>query len=162
MVNLDSPGWRANLLRLGELTGGEIGSYQRFVQALEERRAFFKAQGAVATDHAAVSADTETLSSVEAEAIFQRALHGAADAADAARFTAHLLSESARMSVADGLVMQLHAHALRNHHLSLFANFGADKGADMPVAGEFTRALRPLLNRFGSRPAPAIDRVHAG
>jgi glucuronate isomerase len=152
VVNLDSPNWLANLARLGELTGQPVDSYRRYLQALENRRAFFKANGAVATDHASVSADTERLSDTEAEAIFQRARQGAATAADAARFTAHMLDENARLSVEDGLVMQLHTHVLRNHNAAVYAAFGADKGADIPVAGEVTRALRPLLNRYGNDP----------
>ncbi len=152
VVNLDTPRWSANIALLGQRTGRAVGSYAGFVRALEDRRAFFKAHGAVATDHAAVQADTETLSDAEAEAIFQRALRGTPKPDDAARFTAHMLSESARMSVEDGLVMQLHAHVLRNHNPAIFEAFGPDKGADIPVPGEFTRALRPLLNRFGNDP----------
>ena len=61
-----------------------------------------------------------------------------------------MLMEMARMSVEDGLVMQMHAGALRNHNEHIFARFGADKGADLPVATEFTRNLHPLLNAFGN------------
>ncbi len=152
VVNLDAPGWRENMTRLGALTGRDVTGYRAFLQALEQRRAFFKAQGALAADHAAVTANTETLADPEAEAVFQRALQGRATPADAERFTAHMLSESARMSVEDGLVMQLHVHVLRNHHSAVLEGFGADKGGDIPVQGEFTRALRPLLNRFGADP----------
>ncbi|MCC7358548.1 MAG: glucuronate isomerase [Anaerolineales bacterium] len=152
VIALDAPGWREHLERLAELSGVAIGGYAAFIQALEIRRAFFKTQGAVAADHAALSADTEGLTAAAADRLFQRALRGQANAADAARFTAHMLGESARMSVDDGLVMQLHAHALRNHHWAVYETFGADKGADIPVRGEFTRALRPLLKRFGADP----------
>lgn len=48
--------------------------------------------------------------------------------------------------------MQLHAGVLRDHNLSLHAAFGPDKGGDIPVATEFTKNLRPLLNEFGSVP----------
>ncbi|MCS6828466.1 MAG: glucuronate isomerase, partial [Caldilinea sp.] len=58
----------------------------------------------------------------------------------------------ARMSVEDGLVMQLHIGSFRNHNTELYEHFGPDMGADIPVASEFTRNLRPLLNRFGSHP----------
>jgi NAD(P)-dependent dehydrogenase (short-subunit alcohol dehydrogenase family) len=58
-------------------------------------------------------------------------LRGEANEDDATRFTAHMLMEFARMSVEDGLVMQLHV--------------GSDAGADIPVATEWTRNLRPLL-----------------
>ena len=67
-------------------------------------------------------------------------------------FSGHMLVESARMSIEDGLVMQLHAGAYRNHNTTIFERFGPDQGADIPVRGEFTRNLRPLLNKFGNDP----------
>ena len=127
-------------------------SYRAFIQALENRRAFFKSMGATATDHAAQTAYTEELTDAEAEAIFQRALSGQATADDAARFTGHMLMESARMSIEDGLVMQFHPGSCRNHNPLIFERFGLDKGADIPVQGEFTRNLRPLLNKYGNDP----------
>jgi glucuronate isomerase len=63
-----------------------------------------------------------------------------------------MLAEMARMSADDGLVMQLHVGSLRNHHTRVYERFGLDAGADIPVESEFTRALRPLLNRFGAHP----------
>lgn len=152
LVNLDTPNWRGNIQALGELCGYDIKDYSFFIQALEERRSFFREMGATATDHAALTAFTESLSQREAEAIFERALRGAASAGDAQRFTGHMLIEMARMSVEDGLVMQLHVGSLRNHDPDLQARFGPDMGADIPIASEWTRNLRPLLTRFGSDP----------
>jgi glucuronate isomerase len=152
VVNLDTPHWRQNIDLLARVSGVDVKDYASFVQTLEQRRAFFKSMGAVATDHAALAADTVTLAPAEAEALFQRALQGQADAADAARFTAHMLVEMARMSVEDGLVMQLHPGSLRNHNPLVFERFGPDRGGDIPVRTEYTRALRPLLERFGNDP----------
>jgi glucuronate isomerase len=152
VVNLDAPGWRQNLDALGTLTGTEIGSYRAYIAALENRRAFFKSMGARATDHAALTALTERLPEPQAEALFQRALRGQAGPADAQAFTAHMLMEMARMSLDDGLVMQLHPGSLRNHHTGYWQRFGPDKGVDIPVATEYTRALRPLLNAYGTDP----------
>jgi glucuronate isomerase len=127
-----------------------VRDYRTFIQALEQRRTFFKQMGATATDHAAITAHTERLSDGEAEDIFARALMGAADASDAAQFTAHMLNEMARMSREDGLVMQLHIGSLRNHNRTIFERFGRDMGADIPVATEFTRGLQPLLNAYAN------------
>jgi len=63
-----------------------------------------------------------------------------------------MLIEMARMSVDDDLVMQLHPGALRDHNRVVFEHFGADKGGDIPVATEYTRNLRPLLDEFGNDP----------
>jgi glucuronate isomerase len=128
-----------------------IVDYRTYIAALEQRRHFFKEMGATATDHSAQSAYTERLSEREADAIFQRALKGEASSEDAYRFTGHMLTELARMSAEDGLVMQLHIGSLRDHNPDLFQRFGRDKGADIPIATEFTRNLKPLLDLYGRR-----------
>jgi glucuronate isomerase len=150
VVNLDTPEWRANLELLSERTGIYIHDYRTFIQALEQRRAFFRSLGAVASDHGASSPYTTRLRGDEANFIFQRALRGAISADEAQRFTGHMLVESARMSVEDGLVMQLHVGSLRDHNPTLLRRFGRDKGADIPQAAEFTRNLKPLLDAFGN------------
>src|SRR4030042_5530493 len=58
--------------------------------------------------------------------------------------------ESARMSIEDGVVMQFHTGSFRNHNPLIFERVGLDKGADIPIQGEFTRNLRPLLNKYGN------------
>ncbi len=150
LVNLLAPGWRGNVEALGQVAGIDVTSYATFVQALEARRAFFRRMGATATDHAAETAATGELSPVGADAIFQRALSGQATAGDAQRFTAHMLVEFARMSIEDGLVMQLHVGSVRNHNRVLFERFGPDMGCDIPTRSEFTHNLRPLLDRYGN------------
>ena len=152
VVNLLTAGWRDHIHTLSEVSGITIHSYTTFIQALENRRQFFKQMGAKATDHAAVSAYTAELSASEADAIFQRALQGKATEEDAHRFTAHLMMENARMSIEDGLVMQFHVGSIRNHNQRVFTGFGADKGADIPERSEFTHNLRPLLNKYGNDP----------
>jgi glucuronate isomerase len=150
VVNLDTPDWRAQISRLSQLSGVDVHDFATFIHALEERRDFFKTMGAVATDHAAQTPFTARLSPGEAEQIFQRALRGATTAEDATRFTGHMLMEMARMSVEDGLVMQLHPGSLRNHNDWVYHRFGRDKGADIPIAVDFTRGLLPLLNQYGN------------
>ncbi len=151
-VALDAPGWRAALAELEAAAGREIGDYPAFVEALADRRAAFKAAGATATDHATTSADTTRLSPGEASALFALALAGSVSPAEARRFEAHMLNESARMSTDDGLVMQLHVGSVRDHNGPLAALFGRDIGGDIPVATDWTRGLRPLLEAHGNDP----------
>ncbi len=150
VTNLEAIGWRENISRLEEAAHVTIISYASFIRALENRRAYFKEVGATATDHAALYAHTERLSAQEAETIFARALKGQSEKDDAARFTAHMLMELARMSLEDGLVMQLHVGSFRNHNEQLFRRFGPDKGADIPISTEWTRGLHALLNAYGN------------
>jgi glucuronate isomerase len=156
VVALDAAGWREALSRLGAAAEREIGDYASFLDALAERRAAFKALGATATDHAATSADTTRLAEGEAAAIFALALAGVVSHDDARRFEAHMLNEFARMSSDDGLVMQLHVGSLRDHNRPLAERFGRDIGADIPVATDWTRGLRPLLEACGNDPGFAV------
>jgi glucuronate isomerase len=152
VIDLLRPGWVESIDALSDVSGVDVCSFATFVEALERRREDFKALGATATDQSAESALTVELSSRDTGAIFQRALRGEASPDDARRFTAHMVVESARMSVDDGLVMQFHVGSLRNYDRAVYARFGRDKGFDIPRATEFARSLRPLLNRFGSDP----------
>ena len=152
VINLSTAGWHDHVNALGKVSKIAVDSYPKFIAALENRREFFKTMGAKATDHAALTPHTEELSRQEAEAIFQKALKGQAGEGDAARFTAHMLMESARMSVEDGLVMQLHPGSLRNHNPLLYERFGPDRGGDIPIQTEYTRNLKPLLNKYGNDP----------
>ncbi len=106
--------------------------------------------GATATDHGVVEPHTEVVHVGDAEHLFGRAVRGEATLADQRRWEAYLLMAMARLSLDDGLVMQVHAGALRDHNLPLFEKYGPDIGGDIPVATEFTRNLRPLLNQFGN------------
>jgi glucuronate isomerase len=150
VVNLLAPGWRDNIDSLSQVSGISVSSYKDYVRALEDRRTYFRSLGAKATDQSAQSAYTAELSPSEAEAIFQRALSGKATAEDTRRFTGHMIMESARMSIDDGLVMQLHVGSVRNHNQVIFDAFGPDMGCDIPERSEFTHNLRPLLSKYGN------------
>jgi glucuronate isomerase len=150
LFRIAATGWPSELTRFERAAGGKIGSCARLMTAVAKRRAAFKAMGATATDHAVVVPHTERLDDEEAERIFSKAVLRAATDEDQARFEAHLVMEMARMSVDDGLVMQLHAGSLRDHNELVSRRFGADRGGDIPVATEFTRNLRPLLNAYGN------------
>jgi glucuronate isomerase len=150
VVHLDAVGWREQIERLAMVSGIDVVDYSSFIRALEQRRAFFKSMGATATDHACLTPYTARLTHGEASAVFDHALRGDAGAADAARFDAHMLIEMARMSAEDGLVMQIHAGSRRDYDASLYARFGPDKGADIPVATDWTANLHALLNGYGN------------
>lgn len=156
VVNIDLPcgeSWRREIEELSAASCVEITDYLSYIQALEKRRAFFQELGAVATDHSARTPYTARLSGSEAQAIFGRALAGEATAEDAERFTGHMFMEFARMSAEDGLVMQLHIGSLRGHNPVVAERFGPiDKGADIPIATEWTKNLGPLLGEYANHP----------
>jgi len=152
-IDILHAGWADEIARISDLSKIDISTYERYIRALQNRRAHFKSLGATATDHAVEVPWTASLSQEEAASIFDRALQKTASAADARAFTAHMLMEMARMSVDDGLVMQLHPGSARNHNQDVFERFGPDQGADIPLPTEYTRNLSALLNRFGNERA---------
>ena len=135
---------------LGRAADTDTGGYKGFVAALEDRRRYFVAHGAVSADHSHPDVGTAPLEPAEAERIFAAARAGSAAPDEATALRRHLLLEMARMSVDDGLVMTLHPGVYRNHHAPTAERFGADVGCDIPVAVELTRALQPLLERYGT------------
>jgi glucuronate isomerase len=149
LVHIGVPGWRDHLAALSQVTHQEIGDYRSYLQALEVRRADFRSLGAVASDLSAQTAFTCRLAEREVEGIFQRALNGTASPGDNLRFSGHMVCELARMSAEDGLVMQFHVGAYRNHSQAVFRAYGPDNGFDMPTQVEWTHNLKPLLDAFG-------------
>ncbi|WP_394010525.1 glucuronate isomerase [Xanthobacter tagetidis] len=144
-------GFRDNLAKLGDMTGEDTFSYQGYLEAHRKRRAFFKSFGATSSDHGHPTAATFDLDPVEAEALFRRVTGNApVSAEDAELFRGQMLTEMAAMSLDDGLVLQIHPGALRNHNGAVFARHGRDMGADVPTATDYVHALRPLLERFGN------------
>jgi glucuronate isomerase len=152
VFRIAAPEWKSELDKLASATGSDIGDYRSFIKALEDRRAHFRSLGATATDHAVLEPYTERLSDVAAESLFAAALSGSATDEDQRGFEAHMMMESARMSVDDGMVMQLHPGAFRDYNTTVFERFGRDKGADIPIATEYTRNLRNLLESYGNEP----------
>ena len=150
VVKIGLTEWRSEIDALSKASGIDVNSYLRFIQAMENRREYFKSMGAVSTDYDACSPYTHRLTELEVENIFQRALKDEADKDDAAAFLAHMLMEMARMSVEDGLVMQMHTGIFRNHNESIMEKFGPDMGGDIPVQVEFTQNLHELLNCYGN------------
>ncbi|HTY49172.1 MAG TPA: glucuronate isomerase [Steroidobacteraceae bacterium] len=152
VVDPEYEGFGQALAQLASLTGEDTGSYRGYLAALRTRRAYFASMGATSTDHGHPSAATADLSGRAAEALFARVTAPGFTPQEAERFRAHMLTVMADMSVEDGLVMQLHPGSFRNHNTALFHRFGRDRGADIPVAMDYVRALKPLLDRHGNDP----------
>jgi glucuronate isomerase len=156
VVDPEFEGFARNLELLAALTGENTASYKGYLNAHRQRRAFFKSMGATSTDHGHPTAATLDLGEREAEALFNRVTARNVSAADAEHFRAHMLTVMAGMSLEDGLVMQIHPGSFRNHNAQLFARFGRDKGADIPMRTDYVAGLRPLLSRYGNHPMLSI------
>ena len=152
VLDPEHPDFRKNVEELGALTYKDVAKWKGYLTAIACRRAFFKEHGATATDHGHRTAQTANLSAVAAQTLLDRALKGSISAEEAELFRAQMLTEMARMSCDDKLVMQLHPGVWRNHKPLLLERYGRDKGADLPMRTDFVSALKPLLDVFGNNP----------
>ncbi len=149
VVDPDFEGFADNLVRLSQMTGEDCQSWRGYLAAHRQRRAAFAARGATSTDHGHPTALTADLPPAQAEALFRKVCRGDFTPEEAELFRGQMLTEMAAMSLEDGLVMQIHPGSFRNHNARVFAQFGRDKGADIPSRTDYVRALKPLLDRFG-------------
>jgi len=147
-----SPAWIESVDRLGAVSGVDTGSYAGWVAAMENRRAYFKAHGAVSTDHSHRDARVEPITTTEAGRLYASARAGQITLEEADTLRRNFMFEQARMAADDGLVMTMHPAVHRNHHLGTFERYGADVGVDIPMQVEFTNAVAPMLSAFGTSP----------
>jgi glucuronate isomerase len=150
VVDPEFANFAANIDELGRQTDEDTATWRGYLNALRQARARFITLGCTATDHGHPTPLTADLSTHEAESLFARVLAGSADAHQQELFRAQMLTEMARMSLDDGLVMQIHPGSVRNHNLALYERYGRDIGADIPQPTNYVHALHPLLNRFGN------------
>jgi glucuronate isomerase len=152
VVDAEYTGFQENLKKLGEVSGEDVSTWKGYLAALRSRRAYFKKNGATATDHGHLTAQTADLPLAEAEKLYSRIYSGNTHPGDVELFQAQMLTELAGMSVEDGLTMQIHPGSVRNYNKQVYEKFGRDKGADIPSPTEYVRALRPLLSKYGNEP----------
>lgn len=152
VVDPEFEGFAQNIERFGELAGTDATTWNGYLEAHRIRRAFFKSYGATSSDHGHPTARTENFSQADAAALFAKALAGRCTADEADAFRGHMLTEMARMSLEDGLVLQIHPGSFRNHSAGTMAKHGRDKGFDIPTRTDYVRALKPLLDAVGMEP----------
>jgi glucuronate isomerase len=150
VVDPEFDGFGGNLEKFADITGCDAFSWVGYLEAHRKRRAYFKEHGATSTDHGHPSAQTADLSPENAEKLFRKITSTKFTEGDAELFRAQMLTEMARMSLDDGLVMQIHPGSMRNHNPGIHARFGRDMGADIPTRTDYVHALKPLLDRFGN------------
>lgn len=149
VVDPEFEGFAQNISQLGELTSEDTHSWTGYLNAHRARRAYFQEFGATATDHGHPTARTANLSQQDAEALFNKVIVGKYNADEADLFRGQMLTEMARMSLDDGLKMQIHPGSYRNHSAHVFAQYGRDKGFDIPSRTDYVGNLKPLLDAVG-------------
>jgi glucuronate isomerase len=150
VVDPEFAGFAERIATMGEQAGEDTTTWNGYLNALATARERFRKLGCTATDHGHPTARTADLPADEAAALFTKVRSGRADAAEQELFRAQMLTEMARMSLEDGLVMQIHPGSVRNHNRFVYERYGRDMGADIPGTTDYVHALRPLLDRFGN------------
>lgn len=150
VVDPDFAGFKDLIAKMGEQTGENTSTWSGYLNALRKARTRFKELGCTSTDHGHPTAQTADLSAQDASALFSKVLSGKATAEEKEQFRAQMLTEMAQMSLEDGLVMQIHPGAVRNHNRKILEKYGRDMGADIPSPTNYVHALQPLLNKVGN------------
>ncbi len=150
VVDPDFDDFHENIQQLGVAAGEDVSSWRGYLTALRQSRLRFKKMGCTATDHGHPTPATANLDQQEASRLFDLVIAGDSSAIEREMFRAQMLTEMAKMSLDDGLVMQIHPGSLRNHNAALYRKFGRDMGGDIPTQTEYVRNLRPLLERMGN------------
>ncbi len=148
VIDAEYAGFLGNIEKLGEITGEDIGTWKGYLNALRNRRAFFKSMGATATDHGHLTAQTADLDPSTAAALYGRILSGRSVPEEQQIFQAQMLTEMAGMSVEDGLTMQLHPGSVRNHNRKRLRKIRPRQ-----------RRRHALAHRVRPRPPPPAQQV---
>jgi glucuronate isomerase len=156
VMDPEAEGFAENVVRFGEIAGEDVGTLAGYLRAHQNRRAFFRTHGATATDHGHRHATTLNLSESELATLYTKALLGQCDPAEADAFRGAMLVEMARMSLDDGMVLQLHPGVFRNHNDAVMTRFGPNMGADIPAPTDYVTALKPLLDAHGNDPRLSV------
>jgi glucuronate isomerase len=150
VVDPEFYGFAESILKLGDQNGEDSSTWTGYLNALRKARLRFKTLGCTSTDHGHLTAETADLPDAEAASLFDTVFAGKADSRQKTLFQAQMLTEFARMSLDDGLVMQIHPGSVRNHNPLVYKKYGRDVGSDIPLSINYVEALRPMLSRFGN------------
>ncbi len=142
LVDANNPGFITALDRFAELTSTDAWTWKGYLDAHRQRRAQFKSAGALAISQFALAARTADLPAEDAEKLFAKIVSRDFSPAEGDLFRAQMATEMARMSLDDGLVLQLHLDTPPVH----------DPEQKVPPPMPSVDGLLPLLQRFRGEP----------
>ena len=135
---------------LAERSGIDIGDdFDRYLDALRQRRDFFHSVGCRLSDHGTDTFYAADYTTAEVAAALQRLRSGKPLERDAiVRFKSAMLYELAAMNAEKGWVQQFHFGAMRNNNTRMFQTLGPDIGFDSIGDLEVARPMARLLDRL--------------
>ncbi len=149
VIDPDFDNFKENIDKFGEITNEDTTTWTGYLNAHRKRREYFISLGTTASDHGLSTANTADLNNEEASKLFEKVITKIANSHEKELFRAQMLTEMAKMSIEDGLVMQIHPGSHRNHNKNILDIFGRDKGFDIPQRTSYVDVLKPLLSRYG-------------
>lgn len=152
----DKASFARSLDTFAQITGCDLDTWDSYLQAHRIRRAEFRRHGAIATDHGTPTPQTADLTRVDCEALYALVRKGPVSADQAELFRAQMLTEMAKMSVEDGMTMQIHPGSVRDYNPRVLSRFGNNMGYDIPGQVDFVTGLKPLLDAVGDVPGLKI------
>lgn len=144
--------WGKKVEELGEVAGVDATTYAGFTEAMRRRRQYFKAHGAVLSDHSHADVRTDRLSDTEVNRLFKQAMAGNITPEEGTLLRRHFFADQVEMAQEDGLVMTVHPHVHRDYDPQNLAQYGVNIGCDIPAKAEFAVDLKSLLNKYGNNP----------
>jgi len=148
-MRINQPGFVPHVQKLEELTGLKINTFEKFIEALNMRMAFFNEMGARESDHALDYVPYVPATPAEIEAIFQKGLKQEEISWDELQqYLTAFMMEMGKGYKKYNWVMQLHYGCKRNNNSKMFEKLGADTGFDcisnVAPASELTNFLDAL------------------
>ena len=149
-LTVDQPHmFNAWIKRLEAASDMDVDGYSRFLEAIEQRHAFFHSVGCRLSDHGLEQPYAESFKRSEIERIFDDARQlRAVNRNDSLKFKSALLVELAEMDAGRNWTQQFHFGALRNVNSSAFKTMGPDTGYDTIGDFEMAKPLARFLDRL--------------
>lgn len=137
--------------KLSEVTQKDLKDLKSFLEAIDERLAFFVDHGCCASDHALDVVHYKKATYEEADAVYKKGLKGEAISEEEQDiYKGYLLVHLGKQYHKYHMVQEYHIGALRNNSHRNYLRIGADTGYDAVEDKEIAEKLSALLDELDS------------
>ena len=150
----DAAAWNAWLDRLAAAAGMTVRTWDDFLDAMDNRHAFFESRGCVISDYGITEIFAAPYTTEEIRAIFRKVRDGGtATPAEAYKFKSAWLYEGLRADARANWAAQLHYGCLRNPNSRMMRALGPDTGYDCIGEWNVCESLAHLFDRLDGEDA---------
>ena len=149
--NIEKPDFAAYISKLAAVSGVEINTVDDVVAALDKRLQFFVEMGCRATDHGLQSIPHTFWPESKVNEVFQKRMNGGeVTELEADAYRTYVLTALGKLYNKYGIVMQLHASAIRDNNLTMYKKLGPDTGFDASYDCEMALATSQFLGNLSA------------